>query len=99
MSSLNGLRMILSLSCRESSRLLSDGLDRTLSRTERIALRIHLVLCRRCHKFQGNLRFFRGLLHRMTERCVSGEDADAQLTPEERSRIAENVRRRHSDSL
>lgn len=91
MSVLHDIRVILSLSCRESSRLLSDELDRTLSRTERIALRLHLVLCYRCRRFRRSLRVLRGVVRRMTQQCLSGEGPSAALTPDERARIAQAV--------
>jgi predicted anti-sigma-YlaC factor YlaD len=96
MSVFHNIRMILSLSCDESSRLLSDDLDRTLSRAERMAVRLHLVFCHRCRKFGRNLHFFRNLLRRMTEQCLSGEEFIPRLSPDERVRILEAVTRAQS---
>jgi predicted anti-sigma-YlaC factor YlaD len=79
------------LTCRESARLLSDDLDRTLSRAERLALRIHLVLCRQCRRFGRNLALLRDLLDRVTEKCLSGEGSAPTLTSEERARIRKTV--------
>lgn len=79
------------LTCQESARLLSEGLDRTLSRPERVALRLHLALCRRCRRFGHNLARLRDLLGYMTEQCLAGQDADAALTLEERARIHQKV--------
>ena len=79
------------LTCRESARLLSDELDRTLSRPERMALRLHLALCRRCRRFARNMAALRDLLTGMTERCLAGQGTDAALTLEERARILQKV--------
>jgi hypothetical protein len=56
------LRMILSLSCEEASRLTSDALDRELSRSEQWALRLHLFLCHGCRRFNEQLDLMRALL-------------------------------------
>jgi hypothetical protein len=45
------------LSCHEASRLLSDRLDRRLRPWERLALRIHLAMCRGCSRADEQLRF------------------------------------------
>jgi hypothetical protein len=79
----------MSLTCRESARLLSDNLGRTLSRPERVALQIHLVLCRRCRRFRSNLRFLRDVLGQMANQCVPGEDPAPLLAPDQRARIFE----------
>jgi hypothetical protein len=59
---LRELRMILSLSCEEASHLTSDSLDRELSRSERWALRMHLLVCRGCRQFKRQLDLMRTLL-------------------------------------
>ena len=50
---------LLQLSCHEASRLASEALDRELTRRERWALRIHMLLCAACRKFASQLRFLR----------------------------------------
>ena len=40
------------LSCREASRLISDAMDRKLSRYEQVSLRFHLLMCSNCRHFQ-----------------------------------------------
>jgi hypothetical protein len=48
-----------SLSCRDVTRLLSQGEDRSLSWGERIRLRAHLLICRACAQFERQLRLLR----------------------------------------
>jgi len=91
MSKSNNIRRLGSLTCRESARLLSDGLDRPLSRAERIALRLHLALCRRCRRFARNLAILRDVLSRMTEQCLTGRGLAPSLTLEERTRIRQKL--------
>ena len=46
---------VLTLTCEEAAHLLSDDQDRELTRLERIALRAHLVSCRKCKQFKRQL--------------------------------------------
>lgn len=42
-------------SCREMTQLMSQQLDRRLSRYERVKLRLHLMMCKGCRNFERNL--------------------------------------------
>ncbi|MEP7183759.1 MAG: zf-HC2 domain-containing protein [Betaproteobacteria bacterium] len=48
-----------SQSCRDVTRLLSQGEDRSLSWGERIRLRVHLLVCRACSRFEHQMRVLR----------------------------------------
>ena len=39
------------MTCQQASQLLSQSLDRRLSRMERFRLRFHLLICRTCTRF------------------------------------------------
>ena len=47
------------LSCRETTRLLSQGADRKLGFGERVALRVHLAICDGCRNANAQFRFLR----------------------------------------
>ena len=47
------------LSCKETSRLLSQGEDRKLAFGERVALRVHLAICNGCRNVNRQFRFLR----------------------------------------
>ena len=47
------------LSCKEASRLASQGLDRRLGLGERVALRLHLAICAGCMRFARQIAFLR----------------------------------------
>ena len=47
------------LSCKETTRLLSQGEDRSLAFGERVALRVHLVICNGCRNVDRQFRFLR----------------------------------------
>ena len=68
------------LSCKEATRLVSQGLDRELALGERIALRVHLAICAGCRNVNRQLSFLR----RAVRSLSTGEDGprtkDAQRT-------------------
>jgi hypothetical protein len=47
------------LTCKEASRLVSEGLDRRLGFFERVGLRLHLAICDGCTNFQRQMAFLR----------------------------------------
>jgi hypothetical protein len=47
------------LTCREASRLVSQGLDRKLGFGERLKLRVHLAICDACTNFKKQVDFLR----------------------------------------
>jgi len=55
------------LSCRESTRLISQGLDRDLAFGERVALRVHFVYCMGCRRANRQMAFLRRAVHALAE--------------------------------
>jgi hypothetical protein len=49
--------------CREVHRLVSEGMDRQLSVVERIRMRLHLVVCGACTRFNGQMSLLRRAMH------------------------------------
>lgn len=47
------------LTCREATELMSQGHDRRLSLAERVALRMHVLICRGCRATERHLAFLR----------------------------------------
>jgi hypothetical protein len=47
------------MTCKDASRLLSEGLDRDLSLTQRATLRLHLSICVACNRVNRQLEFLR----------------------------------------
>jgi hypothetical protein len=47
------------LTCKETTRLVSQGLDRELAFGERVALRLHLAICLGCRRAGAQMRFLR----------------------------------------
>lgn len=55
------------LSCKEATQLLSDSLDRRLPLRQRIALRMHLLMCRVCPRIRRQMLFLREAASRYLE--------------------------------
>ena len=55
------------ISCRETTRLVSQGLDRELAFGERVALRVHLVICLGCRRTQRQMQFLRRAVRELVE--------------------------------
>jgi len=56
------------LSCKEATRLVSQGLDRELTLGERTALRLHLAICEGCRNVNRQLSFLRRAVKGLSER-------------------------------
>jgi hypothetical protein len=48
---------ILTLTCDESTRLVSASLDEPLPFSDRTAVRLHSLICRACRRFRRQVRF------------------------------------------
>jgi hypothetical protein len=55
------------LTCKEATRLASEGLDRRLGLAERVALRLHLAICDGCSNFKKQVAFLRKAMRRLAE--------------------------------
>ncbi|MBK5966699.1 hypothetical protein CCR95_22125 [Thiocystis minor] len=47
------------MNCKQATRLMSENLDRPLRWRERIALRLHLLMCGGCRNFKDQIAFLR----------------------------------------
>ena len=55
-------------SCRETTRLISQGLDRELALGERVALRLHYAYCLGCRRAGRQMRFLRRAVRELPAR-------------------------------
>jgi len=53
------------LSCKEATRLASQGLDRPLRFSERVRLRAHLAICAGCTHFSRQMQLLRNAVQRL----------------------------------
>lgn len=56
------------LTCKDATRLASEGLDRRLGAAERLALSLHLLICEGCARFRRQLAFMRRALSGLADR-------------------------------
>ena len=59
------------LTCKEVSRLVSQGLDRRLGFGERVRLRVHLAICDGCANFNKQVTFLRKAMVRIGDSAGS----------------------------
>ena len=50
------------LSCKEATRLVSEGLDRELPFWRRLGLRLHVVMCRGCSRYTRQITALNSLI-------------------------------------
>lgn len=77
-------------SCRETTELASRAMDERLPFADRVAIGMHLAICRNCALFNLQLQHMRRLFR---EETAAGDDA-AGLTPEARARIATELQKK-----
>jgi hypothetical protein len=61
------------ISCRESTRLASQALDRELAFGERVALRVHLAICLGCRRAGRQMAFLRVAVRQLAEQPAPRE--------------------------
>jgi hypothetical protein len=76
----------LSPSCKTASRLQSEAFDRPLPLTQRMGLRIHLLLCKWCRRYGSQIRFLRHAAHNHPE-----PEPTPTLSAEARERIKKRI--------
>jgi hypothetical protein len=78
---------LLSLSCREASRLISESLDRELTRREQWSLRFHKALCRPCQRFATQIKAIRECMANMPDLVNEKWTDSTKLSPTRRAQI------------
>lgn len=58
--------MGLKPTCREVHRLVSESMDRRLSPVERLRVALHMMVCRACSNFRGQMKLMREAMRRIT---------------------------------
>ncbi|MQA22124.1 zf-HC2 domain-containing protein [Rugamonas rivuli] len=70
--------------CREVHRLVSEGMDRDLSFIERTRMRLHLMVCDACTRFNGQMSLLRTAMRRFPFDAPDGGPAPLDDDPEHR---------------
>lgn len=86
---LSALKLILTLKCEQSTRLVSDSLDRELSLVERWAVRLHYIGCWSCRRFGKQIRLIQKALQMHSKKIHE----EAKLSPEATKNIRDAIER------
>ncbi|MGD2110972.1 MAG: zf-HC2 domain-containing protein [Phycisphaerae bacterium] len=84
----SAIKLLLTLKCEESTRLVSESLDRDLSPAQRWAVRLHALVCRPCRRYGKQLHLLRDAVRRMAAGKAE-PTSPVTLGPDARSRIAQ----------
>ncbi len=76
--------------CREVTRLVSESLDRKLPLSQRIGVRIHLIMCKLCPEAKRQMIFIREAMRLFSVESASVE-LEASLSPEAHARIKRSL--------
>jgi hypothetical protein len=90
MSRVPSIWHLLNLPCQGMARLASESLDRDLVLRERVALRLHLLYCAACRRYERQLRLLRCAMQRLAKRLETDQPISAPLLPDE---VRERIKR------
>jgi hypothetical protein len=72
------------LNCKQTSLLVSQSLDRPLTWRERLAVRIHLLICVYCRRFTQQLKLIRRHMQAWQQQAAESQDIELPLAAKER---------------
>ena len=78
------------LTCKNTSRLISEGQERQLSLKERINLRLHIWMCKNCRRFEKQIVTMRKIMHR--EWTQGAPPTNNQLPSDAQERIRQTLK-------
>ncbi len=91
MNHLQSFWRILTLHCHGAAELTSRKMDETLPTSDKVALAVHVAICKSCRGFQQQLHVMRNALHRMTDASTE-EFQTATLSDAAKARIVQAMR-------
>jgi len=77
------------LTCKQASKLISQSLDHPLSWSERVRLKLHLIICDACTQFKQQLNLLRTALQHI--RNATENDLNIQLPSDVKDRIVRTI--------
>ncbi len=77
------------LDCKQTSQLISQSLDRSLTLRERFALQLHLFVCKYCKQFSQHLQTLRVALKQLTSSIEN--DSTIEMPSVAKKRITDLV--------
>ncbi|MFZ6757236.1 zf-HC2 domain-containing protein [Undibacterium sp. Ji50W] len=70
--------MSLFIACKQAHQLISEGMDRRLSLSERSKLKMHLAICDYCTSFNGQMSFMRTAMRQSALWTLASTEPDKQ---------------------
>jgi Putative zinc-finger len=64
------------LNCKQTSQLISQSLDRSLTLRERLALKLHLFICNQCKQFSQHMQTLRVAIKTMLSSIESNNSIE-----------------------
>jgi hypothetical protein len=72
------------LDCKQASQIISQSLDRNLTLRERLSLRLHLFICKKCVQFSQHLQTLRVAIKQMTSSIENNNTIEMPYAAKER---------------
>ena len=90
---------ILTLTCDQSAQLMSKSQEAPLSRAERYALGVHLLICRSCRKYKKQLETLRAVFKKTAQPHTRDTVASPLLDDEQARALQERISKRIRENL
>lgn len=74
--------MKTTLSCRDVTRLVLEGEDRHLRLSERLGVRVHMLICKTCPEFARQVQFMRAAVGRWKQYGGEGSEGGSEAGSE-----------------
>lgn len=68
-------------SCQDISTLVSESMERRLPLGRRVAIRMHLLMCSYCSRFERQLKFLRKAARSATTNSIAGTNVPTRALP------------------
>lgn len=75
--------------CRDTTKLLSEAMERELPLRTRVGLRLHLMMCKYCARYAQQLQFIHKAFSEHAERLAESQSCQAPPIPEDRRKRIE----------
>ena len=90
---MSNIKKMLTLNCEQASRLMSNQQDAELTGSERRALKLHLLICRACRRYKGQLEFMRKTFSSLRGKADAAPP-ELRISDEKRDDIKKTLRKK-----
>jgi len=81
------------LTCKDVTRLISESMDRSLPLRKRVGVRVHLLVCKFCARYERQLLLIRETVRRLVEtEETAGGTLGEPLSEEAKARLRRSLR-------